>query len=132
MSNPERDDPLASMRPGVARLLAALSDPPGREVTTEELIRVVVLGPASHPPTALRTYVARLRRLLPNGALRTTARGYVLDPWAVPPTVPTLAVVAGPPDDPDAPDDAGDPDEPDDPGPEDPDDLAPDRHGAQP
>jgi hypothetical protein len=46
----------------------------------------------------------------------TTARGYVLDPWAVPPTVPTLAVVAGPPDDPDAPDDAGDPDEPDDQG----------------
>ena len=95
MSVAGRDTKVGALRPTVARLLAALADPPGRDVPVAELIQRVW---GDHPParsvTSLHTTVARLRRHLPPGAVQRGAVGYVLDPAATP-ALPVLPAPRG-------------------------------------
>jgi DNA-binding winged helix-turn-helix (wHTH) protein/tetratricopeptide (TPR) repeat protein len=69
-----------SIRPTSARLLAALLTRPGHEVPSDELVRRTWGDTLPGDPSAsLHTAIARLRRVLPDGAVVRGDRGYRLD-----------------------------------------------------
>ncbi|MBI5089718.1 MAG: winged helix-turn-helix domain-containing protein [Actinobacteria bacterium] len=69
-----------SIRPTSARLLAALLTRPGDEVASDELVRRTWGDALPADPTAsLHTAIARLRRVLPDGAVVRGQHGYRLD-----------------------------------------------------
>ncbi|HEU5025724.1 MAG TPA: BTAD domain-containing putative transcriptional regulator [Spirillospora sp.] len=73
-----RDVPVGGAR--LRALLTRLALEPGRAVPADALVRALWPegGPAD-PVHALQALVSRLRRCLPDGRLRSTAGGYVLD-----------------------------------------------------
>ncbi|MFC5137147.1 BTAD domain-containing putative transcriptional regulator [Actinomycetospora rhizophila] len=72
------DAPVRSAR--VRRLLAVLALEPGRVVTVDRLVaHVWPDDPPAHGEAALHSAVARARRVLGDGVLRTEPPGYVLD-----------------------------------------------------
>jgi DNA-binding SARP family transcriptional activator len=80
----EADRPVGLRGPQLRRLLAALLVDPGHVVSVDRLADIVFDGePTDAAPTTLRSYVARLRRLLPDDgtgtAIHTEQPGYRLE-----------------------------------------------------